>query len=146
MTELEEREHVASLALEWERTPYIHEGRIKGKCADCTFFAKVFEEAGLIPFVPIPHYSPQAHINRQACLYMNILLQYAKREVEEAQAQVGDVVMFCIGRTWSHGGVIIPPGWPNIIHADMGAKCVTRDWGDNGQLRRFKRRFFSFWE
>ncbi len=140
-----DRERVAALALEWVRTPYVHGGRIKHQCADCTFFAKVFEEAGLIPFVPIPPYSPQAHVNRQACMYLDILTRYSKREVEEKDAQVGDVVMYRIARTFSHGGVIVPPGWPQIVHADMAARYVIMADGKASGLGGYQRRFFSFW-
>src|SRR3974390_187487 len=140
---MSERERVAAIALEWERTPYINDGRIKGKCADCTFFAKVFEEAGLVPEVQIPRYGPQAHMGVTASLYMTLLLRYAKREVTEQEAQIADVVMFNVGgRGWTHGGIIIPPGWPYILHADIKARAIRRDEGTRGPLASFPRRFF----
>lgn len=143
MTEEQERQRVVALALEWEGTPYVSEGRIKHLAADCTFFAKVFEEAGVIPPVVIPHYSPQAHVNRQACAYMTIVQQYAKREVVESEAQPGDIVLYNIARTFSHGGVVVK--WPVIIHADMNARRVVRAEGHLGRLDGHERKFFSFW-
>lgn len=145
MDNAEARMNVNRIALEWERTPYIHQGRIKGLAADCTFFAKVFEEAGLLPAIEIPPYSNQAHLNRQASIYLMIVERHAKREIAQEQAQIGDVAMFNIARTFSHGAVIIEPGWPTIIHADIGARAVIRALGDNGHFHNVERRFFSFW-
>lgn len=144
-SEREERANVVRIALEWERTPYIHQGRIKGKAADCTFFAKVYEEAGLLPVITIPAYSHQAHLNRQGAAYLPIVEKYAKREVTEAEAGPGDVVMFFIARTWSHGAVIIEPGFPAIIHADLAARHVIRGEGNEGFFKNAPRRFFSWW-
>lgn len=145
MSEAEERAEVLRIAFEWERTPYVHQGRIKGKAADCTFFAKVFEEAGLIPPVAIPPYSPQAHLNRQGAMYLPLVEKYAKREISEAEAQPADIVMYQIARSWSHGAVIIPPGWPHVLHADLSARFVIRALGDQGNLLGAERRYFSFW-
>jgi hypothetical protein len=146
MTIREERANVSRIALEWELTPYIHEGRIKKKCADCTFFAKVFEEAGLWPPLSIPHYGAHAHLNRESSIYLPTVLRLAKREIEEKDARVGDVVLYFIARNWSHGALIIEPGWPNVIHANARTRTVTRDWGNNGYLMHFRRRFFSVWD
>lgn len=143
-TELEQRRLVAALTREWLGTPYVHEGRIKQQCADCTFFAKVYEEAGLIEPVAIPHYPPQAILNRASSMYLSILTRYA-HEISEDRAQIGDVVMYHIGRCFSHGGVIVDPGWPSIIHADMAAKKVQEASGQAGRLAPPERRFFSFW-
>lgn len=145
MTEAEHRAWVVRIALEWECTPYIHQGRIKGKAADCTFFAKVFEEASLLPPITIPAYSNQAHLNRQGSLYLPIVERHAKREITEAEALPGDVVMYFIARSWSHGAVIIDPGFPTIIHADLAAKFVIRGEGDQGFFKNVPRRFFSWW-
>lgn len=143
--EEEQRANVVRIALEWERTPYIHQGRIKGKAADCTFFAKVYEEAGLLPSVHIPPYSSQAHLNRQGAMYLPIVERCAKREITEAEAKPGDVVMYFIARSWSHGAVVLPPGFPTIIHADMAAKHVVRAEGAEGAFKNAPRRFFSWW-
>jgi cell wall-associated NlpC family hydrolase len=107
MEEARQRANVVRIALEWERTPYVHQGRIKGKAADCTFFAKVYEEAGLLPPITIPPYSHQAHLNRQGAMYLPIVERHAKREITEAGAGPGDVVMYFIARSWSHGAVIL---------------------------------------
>jgi len=138
-----QRANVVRIALEWERTPYIHQGRIKGKAADCTFFAKVFEEAGLMPAVEIPPYSHQAHLNRQGSMYLPIVERCARQEIKQNGVKPGDVVMYHVGRAWSHGGIVLD--WPVILHADMGAGFVIRAEGDQGHFLDVPRRFFSFW-
>lgn len=140
-----EREEVVRIALEWERTPYVHEGRIKGKCADCTFIGKVYEEAGLVAEIAIPKYGAQAYLNRQACAYRWVVEKFAKHQIDEAQARPGDVVLFNLARTFSHGAIIIEPGRPHIIHADLGAKHVIRARYDTGALSACERIFYSMW-
>jgi len=145
MSEAEDRAVVVAIAMQWEGTPYVHQGRIKGQCADCTFFAKVFEEANLIPPVTIPFYGAQAYINRQASIYLQLVERHAQREVTADTCQPGDIVMFNIARSFSHGAIVIDPGWPSILHADMAARHVIRGNGEEGVLRGRERRFFSFW-
>lgn len=142
-SERQTREEICRVALEWERTPYVHQGRIKGACADCTFVAKVYEEVGLMPPIEIPQYSGQAHLNRGATPYLQIVERHAKREVEEGAAQPGDLVLYRLARTWSHSGIVL--AWPHIIHADLAARFVIRALGDAGTLAGAPRRFFSFW-
>ena|SRR5882672_2103941 len=143
--EAQQRADVVRIALEWECTPYIHQGRIKGKAADCTFFAEVYKEAGLLPPIVIPFYSHQAHLNRQGSMYLPIVEKHAKREITEKQALPGDVVMYFIARSWSHGAIIITPSFPSIIHADLAARFVIRGEGDQGFFKNVPRRYFSWW-
>jgi cell wall-associated NlpC family hydrolase len=139
----EKRKAVADEAMEWLRTPYVSEGRIKGQCADCTFFAKVYEAAGEVPVIKIPHYSPQAHLNREMSIYLDIVSQFA---VETDIPQMGDIVLYRIGRGFSHGGVIVHGGWPHIVHADYEAKIVVLALGDQGRLAPpVETRFFTLW-
>jgi cell wall-associated NlpC family hydrolase len=143
MTELEQRQAVANEAMGWLRTPYVSEGRIKGVVADCTFFAKVYEAVGVMPAIAIPHYSPQAHLNRESSLYLDIVSQFA---AETDVPQIGDIVLYKIGRGYSHGGVIVHGGWPNIIHADLEARFVVLARGDQGKLSPpVEAKFFTPW-
>ena len=113
--------------------------------ADCTFFACVYEEAGVIPRVPIRPYASNAHLHRASGQYLQHIRRYG-HEIEQAQALPGDIVMFHIARDFSHGGIIDEPGWPWIIHADMGAKIVMRADGTQASLARATaRKFFTMW-
>lgn len=143
MTEDELRARVSEIALEWERTPYVHEGRIKGQCADCTFVVRVYQEAGIIGDVAIPHYSPQAHLNRGGGAYLHLVEKLAKRRIDESEARVGDLVLYRVSYAFSHGAIVIAPGWPNVIHAHMTARFVIRSLGNAAELS-VERRFYSF--
>lgn len=142
MTEHEHRLIVSREAMSWLRTPYVSEGRIKGACADCTFFAQMFEDLGIMPHVEIPKYSPQAHLNREMVVYLELVQDHA-REVETPD--VGDIVLYKIGRGWSHGGIVVEPGWPHIVHADLAAGAVVMARGDQAALASVPRRYFSPW-
>ena len=145
MTEEEraQREAVVRIARQWIGLPYRDNARIRGVCGDCTFAALVYEDAGLIPHVAIADYSPQAHLHRTGGLYIGTVKQYA-HEVEAPQ--IGDLVLYYFGRDYSHGGVIVHPGWPSIIHGDREARFIIEANGEYGRLASAKdRKFFSFW-
>lgn len=145
MLEDEQRARVVAVAREWLATPYRHGARIKNVACDCTFFAVVYEEAGLVPHVPIRPYSSMAHLHRASGQYLQHIRRYA-HEIDESRARPGDIVMYLIARDFSHGGIVIDPGWPAIIHADMGAGAVVPADGTQGALARATRRtFFSLW-
>ena len=146
MTEAEEqvqRRRVVDVALSWERTPYVHEARIKGVGCDCTFIAEVYEEAGLIPHIDIARYSPQWHLHQREERYLGYVLRYA-REIP-FPPQPGDVVLYRFGRVLSHSAIVIFPGWPHIVHSGSKERMVSRSYGDKGQmaLPQVIRRYFS---
>jgi cell wall-associated NlpC family hydrolase len=150
MKELEERKRVIEIAHEWLRTPYHHMGRIKGAGADClTLLAEVYQEAGLIEKIAIPHYPQDWHLNRSEERYMKGLLQYT-REIEAPKP--ADIVLWKFGRCYSHGAIIIE--WPLVIHSYMGRGCVLEDANAAAFLRMSGEKqhdnirptkFFSFW-
>ena len=157
-TELEQRQRVVTIARSWVGTVYGHGARIKQVAADCTFFAKVFEEAGLVPEIPISVYSSMAHLHRASGQYLKHIRNYA-HEVEVGRVRPGDIVMYLIARDFSHGGVVnahdwpehvkdfeAAQGWPWIIHADMGAGVVYEARGDQAQLAMARQvKFFTLW-
>ena len=148
-----ERERVVKVAKSWERTPYVHMGRIKGAGVDClTLLAEIFHEAGLIPKIEIPYYPQQWMHHRDAERYMEGLLNYT-REIA-ADPQPGDIVLWKIGRCFSHGALVI--AWPLILHAQDRCMVTLEDaskatWlqtvgentSDRGKPRQVK--FFSYW-
>jgi cell wall-associated NlpC family hydrolase len=143
MTQQEQRLSVVNETMEWIGTPYVHEGRIKGACADCTFFAKVFEKLGIMPAVAIPHYSPQAHLNREMFVYLDLVSKYTR---ETDAPGLGDIVLYKIGRGFSHGGIIVQSGWPDIVHADLEARAVILAKGNQGRLSPpIEAKFFTPW-
>ena len=122
MTEEEMRKRVVAEALTWAQTPYIPSGRIKGPNGgvDClTFLAGVYENAGVIPRLSIPHYPHDWHLHQDAELYLlgkdttPGMLHFC-REIE-GPPKPADIVLWKFGKCFSHAAIVIE--WPKIIHA-----------------------------
>jgi hypothetical protein len=154
MTEQEQRLAVSREAISWIGTRYHDEARVKIRRAldgtvidrggvDCAQVVyAVYLAVGLIPAFEIPRYSPQWMLHHREEKYLNTVLQYAQ-EVE--LPDVGDLVLYLNGKTFSHGAIIIFPGWPNVVHAEKQAMSVVSDFGDGGSVANLKRRFFTLW-
>ena len=143
MSEQEERAEVIRIAHTWVGLPYRDGARIRGVCGDCTFLALVYEDAGLMPHIDIPDYSPQAHLHRAGSLYIDAVREHSH---ETDDPKPGDMVLYFFGRAFSHGAIIIEPGWPEIIHGDRAAKFIVKSHGDQGGLLAAKdRKFFTLW-
>lgn len=145
MSEAEERARVVAVARTWRGTPYHHAARVKGHGVDCAqILAAVFEEAGLIEHLELGYYPPDWMLHRDAERYLDHILGHA-REVGEAEANIADVVVFKVGRTFSHGAIIVDPGWPRAVHAYRPARCVLESDVSIGELGHRERRFFTRW-
>jgi len=136
------RAAIVAEAMSWLGTPYVSNGLVKGSGTDCAMLLiGVYGNCGLIPkeYDPRP-YPAQWHLHRNVEQYMNHVLRFAQ-EVPgppERAPLPGDMVMFKLGRVFSHGGIII--GWPNIIHA-VGDVRVIRE--DVSKCRTGKRAFWT---
>lgn len=143
--ETTKRADIVREANEWISTPYHDHGTIKGRAGgvDCAMLVKeVFERTGAIAPFTVPHYSPQHFLHSAREWYIEIILTFA-REIAQAETKPGDVVTFKLGRSHGHGGIIVDPGWPTIIHAWSAASCVVRGSGLQETLGGRERRFFS---
>lgn len=142
------RNAVLREAESWLHTPFHHEARLKGIGVDCLMLlAEVYEKAGVIPHVEVEHYPADWYMHRDQEKYLGGVLRYA-REVEIPSP--ADVVVFHMGRVFSHGGIVFE--WPKLIHAHWRNGVV---WGDaerdfdlkweilSGEPRPRERRFFS---
>ncbi len=146
MTEQEQRELIVKTAKEYLRTPYHPAGRVKGVGVDClTILSCVWEDAGLLPRVPIPHYSPEFMLHRSDEQYMTGLLNYT-HEVETPQP--GDIALWKFGRCFSHAAIVVE--WPLVIHAYVGRTVQYEDVEKAEWLSKIGSnprpvKFFSFW-
>ena len=146
MTEAETRAAIVADAMSWEGTPYLPHARLKGVGTDCAMLpACVFEAVGCIPKVD-PEYSQQWMLHRDEETYLAEIRKWA-REIDEAEIQPGDLVVWKFGRTYSHSAIIIDP--PIIIHAVIKAGAVVR--ADMNAEEDFKagtrpRKFFSVFD
>src|SRR6266702_1630686 len=123
MIEQEQRERVVMVARSFIGTPDQDCAAVKGAGVDCaTFLALVYAEAGLIPQLKLPAYSPQWFLHHSEQLYLGIVSTHA-HEITRPPS-MGDVVLFKLkdyqgrplGRCYSHGAIVI--AWPDaIVHA-----------------------------
>ncbi len=131
------RAAVLAEAESWLGTPFHHEARVKGAGVDCgQLLLEVYERVGLIPHVEVPHYPPDFHMHHDREWYAELLASYAREFAgppEGRTPQPADVVLFRVGRVFSHGA-IVAPCWPRLIHADYRVGRVCR--GDATQLLR----------
>lgn len=115
----EKRQEIAQGARAWLGTPYHHHGRIKGAGVDCAMLlAQVYEEAGVTEPVTVGYYAIDWHLHRGVELYLSHVVRHA-RQIEQAQAAAGDLVVVKFARTFSHGGIITggAPGRFSVVHA-----------------------------
>ena len=147
MTEQEEREAVIAEARSFIGTPYHHEGRVKGPNGgvDCAQLIALVYHAALphrIKLVEPAHYPPDWMMHRDLERYMGEVTAWAH---ETKSPKPADLALIKIGRVFAHGGIIVPPGWPHIIHADSSVRRIEEGLGDQGRLADKERRFFTLW-
>lgn len=137
-----EREHLLDVTRSWLGTPYRNCARLKGAGVDCAMLVvAAFEDAGLESPINVLRYSPQWYLNRSDEKFLSYVMARAV-EITERETLPGDIVVYKFGRCYAHGGIIIEPGWPKIIHAFRQAGCVVIGEGDQGALKERQRRFF----
>lgn len=140
MMNREERIRVVDEAKTWIMTPYHHQGRVKGAGVDClTLLAEVYERAGIIEHAEPGNYEQQWMLHRDEEKYIAGLMQYCE-EIE--RPGMGDIAVWQIGRTYSHGAIVVE--WPAlIIHAYLPERFVVYGDASKGDLSGRKVRFFS---
>ena len=115
------RDRIIAEAKTWLKTPWHHQGRIKGAGVDCAYFlVEVYSAVGLIQSVDLGEYPPDWHMHRDEPLFTDILEGYAY-PVDEPLP--GDIAMFKFGRAAAHGSIVME--WPLIIHAFKDERMVT---------------------
>ena len=150
------RQQVADEARSWIGTRYHHAGRIKVKRdaagaivdaggVDCaTLVACVYEAVGLIPVIDVPHYPPDWHQHRKAERYLSTVLEHAT-EIDVANAQIGDLLLFRFGHVYAHGAIVVDPGWPYAVHAAWRTRIVHEMRADQGETAVTPCRAFTLW-
>ncbi len=153
----EQRNKVVAEAISWMGTPFRHQGRIKGRRGgvDCgQFLCCVFENAGVTGQIVTDQYPMQWMLHRTEEKYLAKILQHT-REISQEETQKGDIVLFRVGHTYSHGAILLEP-WPGrIIHATNRPTGIgvmyadgKRDPGVMAEMQRYRNhppKFFSAW-
>jgi len=139
MTINEKRQKVLKVAEEWLGTPFHHLQRKKGAGVDCgQFLLGVFEECGFIPNVTTQYYTRDFHLHRSEEWYKTIVEKFS-RPIRENEVLPGDLVLYRVGRVFSHGGIVVD--WPQIIHSFVTAG-VSYTNGTQGHLMSKIRVFY----
>lgn len=136
-----ERYRVVAEAKTWLNTPYHPHARVKGVGVDCAMLpAEVYHACGVIPKVDVDLYPITWHLHRSEERYENTVLKYATRT---DKLEVGNFILYKIGRCFSHGGIIV--NWPLIIHSWTGIGVLIAD-GTKGRLEGRQFRVYTLWE
>jgi cell wall-associated NlpC family hydrolase len=128
------REKIVAEARSWIGTPYHNCADIKGVGVDCgMLLVRVYCDLGLVPrFDPRP-YTAQWHLHRDDERYLDGLTAHAKKV---DAPQLGDAMLFRVGRAWSHGGIVTRADPLVIVHASQPAGIVLEESVfRNGRLR-----------
>lgn len=137
------RARIVAEARAWLHTPYQPGQQAKGRGCDCARLVKgVFEAVGAIPPFDLTRYDANAPwaLRQGDTLYLELLRRYG-REIAEAAVQPGDVVMYHLGRGWSHTAIIAR--WPGLVIHALQIDGVIATTGNTGRLARRATRFWS---
>jgi NlpC/P60 family putative phage cell wall peptidase len=124
MTHEDQRAAVVAEAMTWLGTPWMHMARLKGVGVDCANLPiAVYAACGLIePFEP-PPYPRDWHIHMREERIVPVIERFG-REIEPADAQTADLLVFKIGHVFSHCALVVRPGKQGI-HASVRDRIVS---------------------
>lgn len=123
------RERLIEEARSWLGTPYHHRARVKGAGVDCgQLVIASHVDSGLVEDFDPGFYTTDWHLHRFEDLYIQFVEAHLRR-IDDAELSVAarlsinsaydapsaSVIVFRVGRTFSHGGIITQ--WPFFIHA-----------------------------
>lgn len=122
---------IVAEARKWLGTPYHHAADVLGAGCDCAMLlVRVYHAAGLIPDIDPRPYPRDWHLHRDEERYLGWIEQYCHSV--DGEPQPGDVVVYRVGRCFSHGAIVTD--WPMVIHAYMDEGAVVIGRYDSGRL------------
>ena len=133
---------VIDAARDWIGTPFHDMARVKGVGCDCAqLVAAAFQEAGVLPYIETGAYAPQFMLHSRDEKLVEFILRYG-REIDEATVGMADVVVYRVGRSYSHAAIVVD--WPGaILHAHKLSGQVVEMDGRTADLAGRATRFFS---
>lgn len=154
MSEAEDRARVVAEALSWIGTPYHHNAAIRGAGIDCgRIMIEVFADAGLTPRFDPGYYSSDWHLHRDEERYLATVERYLPRIDDDDRPMTargpdfsvlpGDVVVWRIGRTFSHGAIVTE--WPRVVHSAAPERFVLELDMRNTRMSERPMMVCSFW-
>lgn len=119
------RQQIVAEAREWLDTPYHNCADIKGVGVDCgMIILRVYEKCGVVEnFEPRP-YPFDFHLHRGEEWYKRLLLD---RGVQVEKPDIGDVILFRVGRIYSHGSIVTCLDPLTIVHAVRHYRKVVEE-------------------
>jgi len=130
-TDTERRRRIVDEARSWKGTPYRNCADIKGVGVDCgMLLLRVYVDCGLFPaFDPRP-YPHDFHLHRGEEWYRR-LLEDRGRQV--GAPQIGDAILFKVGRIYSHGSIVTSVAPLTVVHAVREYRAVVEEEIDPNQ-------------
>lgn len=136
----EQRQTVKDEAISWLNTKYHPLGRLKGIGVDCAMLiAEVYERAGVIEHCDPGFYSANLAIHSHDDVFERFIRECGGVQTEAPD--VGDVVMWRFGKSFSHGGILVTEN--RFVHAALAPGIVC--YGDltDADVAWRKRRFYE---
>lgn len=148
------RAAIVAEARTWQKTPYLHQGRVKGVGTDCCMY--ILEVCERVGFAPHHELVDEITGPNQILKYPGDWMMHNDEErilpiVEKWAHPVaipgdGDFILYRYGKTISHGGIV--DVWPRILHAYKPSKMVEYATGNAGELafdKKGKSRIHGFY-
>jgi cell wall-associated NlpC family hydrolase len=140
-----QREAVIKEAKDWLKTPFHHEGRVKGAGVDCAqYLIDVYFTVGLIPDIRPEHYDFQWAMHQSEEKYLDELMKHGFEVESPEQAGKAGVVIWKVGRNFSHAAIIMD--WPMVIHAAVSQGVVITNVAITESVKNRERKFFTLWD
>lgn len=144
MTLDEQRAAVITEVVSWiaAKTPFHHAAQIKGVGVDCArFIIACYNVIGMGKGIVVPESSTDWFNHHEDDRFLSRIQQFMH---EVPEPQTGDCVMFKMGQSWAHAGIVMP-NWPVIAHARWYQSVQYCDC-TQGDMGRQERRYFSPWQ
>lgn len=120
-------ESIVAEARSWLGTPYHHMADIKGVGVDCgMLLVRIFSDLGLCSdFDPRP-YTRDWYMHQDGEVYLSFV-QDRSDEITIEEILPGDIVVFRVGRCYSHGAVVTESSPLRLLHAVYQYGRVVED-------------------
>jgi hypothetical protein len=146
-----QREKLVRITKSWIGTRYRGWSRVKGPKGgvDCgQILAAVYAEAGFLSsevLSTLPkYYSLSVAQHKESTEYIDLIRKYF-REVPEAEALPGDIVVYKLGLAFAHAALIVE--WPAfVVHAFAHGGVRGASGDKHPRLMKTSRKFFTLKE
>lgn len=149
-----QRAAVVREARRWLGTPYHHRAAVLGVGVDCAqLVLEAFVGAEIEERFDPGSYNHDWHLHRNEERYLEIVESYMARvdsselslkdRQEPCLLNPGDVVMFRVGRTFSHAAIVT--AWPYIIHSYFPSRMVEEVSIIGTPMAERPMRSYSYW-